>query len=239
MSGASLPRLASLRVGETLEVRLPEPGPAGYLWDTACVARSSIASLARKTLEPCTLGDETVGGPNTLLLSLVGEREGTFVVPCRRPWDPEGDRADALRVSVGPREGGLAPCDLWVGRRLFHVDRADVAGSVSLVGAGHAVLRADDGRSHVLEGEGLRDWIALPGLLPPLPLGKRDITPGSLWRHRRGGLYVVLEGAARLKGGGTESVVYRGVASGTTWVRPRAEFLDHEVLGDDRFDRLV
>ena len=50
-------------------------------------------------------------------------------------------------------------------------------------------------------------------------------TPGSRWRHRKGGLYrvvcVAMEEATK-----TPVVVYQAEATGLTWTRPHAEFTD-------------
>jgi hypothetical protein len=48
---------------------------------------------------------------------------------------------------------------------------------------------------------------------------------GTLWRHRKGGLYVVT-GACRIEATGDDAVLYTPVGGGPQWARPVAEFLD-------------
>lgn len=51
---------------------------------------------------------------------------------------------------------------------------------------------------------------------------------GSLWRHRKGGLYAVVRGAV-IEGTLTPAVAYASVLAGPSsplWIRPLEEFLD-------------
>lgn len=48
---------------------------------------------------------------------------------------------------------------------------------------------------------------------------------GSLWLHRKGGLYII-EAVGWIEADLTPCVVYRSFGEAGSWVRPAAEFLD-------------
>lgn len=48
---------------------------------------------------------------------------------------------------------------------------------------------------------------------------------GSVWQHRKGGMYEVVTNA-RIEATLEAAVVYRDMDVGMTWIRPLAEFID-------------
>jgi hypothetical protein len=51
------------------------------------------------------------------------------------------------------------------------------------------------------------------------------LLPGSLWRHRKGGIYAVVVVATR-EADRQPDIVYRCLRSGVVYTRPATEFLD-------------
>jgi hypothetical protein len=67
--------------------------------------------------------------------------------------------------------------------------------------------------------------------------GLNRLLPGSVWRHRKGGVYVVLAVATR-EADRQPDVVYRCARTAVIYTRPAVEFLDGRFRRIGRLARL-
>lgn len=222
-----------LRVGETAQVTLEEMGSCGYLWDMNALARPGIVSVDVTQ----DIGDPaSIGGATSKVLTVRGQREGITHTTHSRPWMTPDAEDDILEVVVHPRQDGLRLHDFWKGK-LFSLNErnmycVDVASSYLI-----AAL-ADDKLAPlcILSEADLSHAVELPW---EHWLVRRDASDlrGSLWQHRRGGLYVIVEEGV-MEATMQPSVTYRGVAIGDVYTRDWQEFMDGEE-GKRRFERIA
>lgn len=75
----------------------------------------------------------------------------------------------------------------------------------------------------------------------PFPLSSSEPKELEIWRHYKGGDYLILC-IARLEATGVDQVVYFGLpgskGQGEKWIRPVAEFLDDMGEGKARFTKV-
>lgn len=219
-----------IRVGQTVELSLPEMWGAGYFWDDNAIRNSSVASV-REIASPHvgnTPSEEMIiGGPRMRRLSVLGERVGEFRMTHSRPWlgPQEGD--DALTVRVLPRAEGPLFHDFHRGMDFSFNGMRWFCEAV--VDDRVLAVRVTDGTLRFLEADEMSSVLLFPHKASPLGWKKGSPRPplraGSLWRHCNGGLYVIVaEGF--LKANALPAVTYRSVADGSTWTCSRLQFLD-------------
>lgn len=237
MSGR--PKEISVRVGESVDINLVEYGAEGYVWDINHLLSSAVVKVSiDQNVHEVPV---TIGGWNGVSIRLTGERVGRGMLLCRRPFGPK-DCLNSIRINVLPREGGMQPSDLFIGKQfVFYHGRYEVL-ELHTRQRFLAARVNDDGTS----------WSGTPEYIPiyllpetqeveqiPLDGLEREIVPGSLWQHRRGGLYVILTDGARMEAtGDSDFVVYRGLVKGDVWVRSVSEFLDSDDENSWRFHRI-
>lgn len=66
----------------------------------------------------------------------------------------------------------------------------------------------------------------------------RDIVPGNVWQHYKGGRYEIVC-VAKIEANLEECVVYRSLTDHGAWVRSKSGFLEKLPTGGWRFERLA
>ena len=89
-------RTAEVRVGETIEVTLPENASTGYLWTVDRLDAGVVRQLSAESHNPA----KAIGAPGAIVFSFEAIKAGTGEIALKywRSW--EGDASVAKRFGV-------------------------------------------------------------------------------------------------------------------------------------------
>ena len=229
-----------IRVGDSVELNLPEMGAAGYLWDVSSIRNSSVASV-RETVRneaesAAPVGERAIGGRVTRRFTLCGERVGEFRMTHSRPWIKPQEGDESITIRVTPRADGPVFHDFYRGMKFSFKGVGWFCKAV----VDNCVLaeRESDATLRLLEPEEVSGILLIPYKIPSPSWNTSSISlalvrSGALWRQRNGGLYVIIS-RGLLEADGAEVVTYRSMVDGKVWVRSLDEFLG-DSDGEPRF----